>query len=234
MKLTGSAELSAPRTAVWTALQDPAVLVHTIPGIQQLEATDDNTYRMTVSAGVASIKGLYAGDIRLTDQDPPNGYTLLASGQGVPGTIEATARIRLLDGDSGSTVLSYDADAAIGGMIGGVGQRVLAGVAKKTAQEFFSAVDQYLATGAAPATAAEATAGQGDSPAAGPAGGPAGGPAAGPVGPQLAQGPAGTVYRAPAAAPAPAAGRNLAMGAVLGAAIALAGVLVGVLAGRRR
>lgn len=221
MKVTGSAQLSAPRSTVWDALQDPEVLVRTIPGIQQLETTDDNTYRMTISAGVASIKGLYAGDIRLADQDPPNGYTLVASGQGVPGTIEAKARIQLLDGDGGTTVLSYDADAAVGGMIGGVGQRVLVGVAKKTAQEFFSSVDQYLATGVASAAAAESTVGTAEAPAAGPAG------------EQPTQGPAGQVYRAPAAASA-AAGRDLATGAVLGAAIALAGVLVGVLVGRRR
>lgn len=215
MKVTGNATLSAPRSAVWSALQDPAVLVHTIPGCQQLEATGGNAYRMTVNAGVASIKGTYIGDVRLADQDPPNGYTLVASGQGAPGTIQAEARVRLQDGDGGSTLLSYDADAVVGGMIGGVGQRVLAGVAKKTAQEFFSAVDRYLATGSVPAVDAVAA------------------PAAAPGGPS-AQAPAGTVYRAPAPVPVPAAGRDLALGVVLGAAVSLAGVVVGVLVGRRR
>lgn len=228
MKVTGSATLNAPRSAVWSALQDPAVLVRTIPGCRQLEVTGDNAYRMTVNAGVASIKGIYIGHVRLADQDPPNGYTLVASGQGAPGTIQAEARVRLLDGDGGSTVLSYDADAVVGGMIGGVGQRVLAGVAKKTAGEFFSAVDRYLVTGEVPAVtgevpaaAAEAAAGAPEAPAAAPSGAP---PLAGP---------AGAVYRAPAAVPA-AGGRDLAIGAVLGAAIALAGVVIGVLAGRCR
>jgi uncharacterized protein len=215
MKVTGNATLNAPRSAVWSALQDPAVLVHTIPGCQQLEATGDNAYRMVVSAGVASIKGTYIGDVSLADQDPPDGYTLVASGQGAPGTIQAKARVRLQDGDGGSTLLSYDADAVVGGMIGGVGQRVLVGVAKKMAQEFFSAVNRYLATGPVPAVGAA------EAPAAVPGGPPA-------------QVPAGTVYRAPAAVPAPAAGRDLALGVVLGAAISLAGVVIGVRIGRRR
>jgi carbon monoxide dehydrogenase subunit G len=219
MKVTGSATLSAPKSAVWSALQDPAVLVHAIPGCQQLAATGANAYRMTVNAGVASIKGTYIGDVSLADQDPPNGYTLVASGQGAPGTIQAKARVRLQDGDGGSTLLSYDADAVVGGMIGGVGQRVLTGVAKKMAQEFFSAVDRYLAEG--PVTAAETAAGAVEAPAAAPGGPPA-------------QAPAGTVYRAPDPVPAPAAGRDLALGAVLGAAISLAGVAIGVLIGRRR
>lgn len=221
MKVTGSATLNAPRSTVWTALQDPAVLVRTIPGCQQLEATGDNAYRVIVNAGVASIKGTYVGDVRLTDQDPPNTYTLVASGQGAPGTIQAEARVRLLDGDGGSTVLSYDANAVVGGMIGGVGQRVLAGVAKKTAGEFFSAVDRYLAPAAVPAAGAETAAGAPQAPAAAPPAAPA-------------EGPAGAVYRAPAPVPATAGGRDLAIGAVLGAAIALAGVVIGVLAGRRR
>ena len=32
----------------------------------------------------------------------------------------------------------------VGGVIGGVGQRVLSGVSKKTANEFFEAVNRYL------------------------------------------------------------------------------------------
>lgn len=213
MKVTGSATLSAPKNAVWTALQDPAVLVHTIPGCQQLEATGDNAYRMTVTAGVASIKGTYVGDVSLADQDPPNGYTLVASGQGAPGTVQARARVRLQDGDGGSTLLSYDADAVVGGMIGGVGQRVIAGVAKKTAREFFSAVEAYLATGSVPAAVEGPT----------------------PAGTDLAGTDlAGTVYRAPAPASAPAGRRDLALGVLCGAAVSLVGVVIGALVGRRR
>ena len=46
-----------PARAVWAALNDPAVLVRTIPGCQQLEEVGPDAYRMTLTAGVASIKG---------------------------------------------------------------------------------------------------------------------------------------------------------------------------------
>ncbi len=39
-----------------------------------------------------------------------------------------------------STTVHYDADAVVGGMIGGVGQRMIAGAARRTAGEFFDAV----------------------------------------------------------------------------------------------
>jgi uncharacterized protein len=67
MNVSGSAVLSAPRERVWEALNDPAILVRTIPGCSRLEEVDQDAYRMTVSAGVASIKGTYQGEVRLRE-----------------------------------------------------------------------------------------------------------------------------------------------------------------------
>jgi hypothetical protein len=144
MKVTGSAVLNAPRDRVWTALIDPEVLVRTIPGCQQLEQVGPDFYRATVNAGVASIKGVYSGEVKLTDQVEPESFVLHASGAGAPGTVSADVQVQLTEVDGGSTRLDYDADAVVGGMIAGVGQRMLAGVAKRTAGEFFAAVDDVL------------------------------------------------------------------------------------------
>ena len=149
MKVAGQATLHAPIERVFAALNDPAVLVRTIPGCQRLEATGPDAYAMTVTAGVASIKGSYAGSVQLAELQPPNSFVLRASGAGGPGTVSADVSVRLSERD-GVTVLDYDADAVVGGMIGGVGQRMLAGVAKKLAGEFFADVDEVLTGTAAP------------------------------------------------------------------------------------
>jgi hypothetical protein len=110
--------------------------------------------------------------------------------------------------DEGSTTISYDADAVVGGMIGGVGQRMLAGVARKTAGEFFAAVERELVHGPVSAPA----------PMAAPPLEAEGLPAR--VGPQLGQ-----VF--PGAAPAARderRGRRPRRRRVVGAIIALAGV----------
>jgi carbon monoxide dehydrogenase subunit G len=211
MKVSGSATLHAPVERVYQALNDPAVLVRTIPGCERLERAGEDAYKMTVTAGVASVRGTYAGDVRIADQRPPQAFTLKASGAGAPGTVSADVQVRLEPGEDGTTVLSYDADAVVGGMIGGVGQRMLVGVAKRTAGEFFAAVDEVL-TGAAPAVPAEAAAGAGAAAGAQPA--PAGATA-----PQ--------VFTAPPRRPAGMPGGQLAAGVALGAAAALLGVLVG-------
>jgi len=144
MKVTGSATLGHPVDAVYAALTDPAMLVRTIPGCQRLEQTGPDSYRATVAAGVAAIKGLFDGGVRLADQAPPHALTLHATGIGTPGTVDAVARVRLAAGPEGGTLISYDADATIGGVIGGVGQRMLAGVARRTAGAFFAAVEREL------------------------------------------------------------------------------------------
>ncbi|WP_433240371.1 SRPBCC family protein [Streptosporangium sp. CA-135522] len=155
MKLAGSAVLGIGRDRVWSALQDPAVLVRTIPGCERLEETGPDTYRMTVTAGVASIRGVYQGEVALSEPDAPQRFVLKARGQGAPGTVDATVEVRLSEVEGG-TRIDYDAEAVIGGMIGGVGQRMLGSVAKKTAGEFFSAVESHLRAGTAPAEAVAA------------------------------------------------------------------------------
>ena len=154
MKVSGTATLHASPDRVYGALNDPAVLVRTIPGCERLEQMGVDAYRMTVTAGVASIRGSFSGDIRLADQRPPHSFVLRASGSGAPGTVTADVAVTLADSGGGSTLLSYDADAVVGGMVGGVGQRVLSGVARKTAAEFFAAIDDVLAGAAAPTAAA--------------------------------------------------------------------------------
>jgi uncharacterized protein len=205
MKVSGSATLHAPVERVYEALNDPAVLVRTIPGCERLERAGEDAYKMTLVAGVASVRGTYAGDVRIADQQPPNAFVLKASGAGAPGTVSADVQVRLAPGDDGTTVLSYDADAVVGGMIGGVGQRMLAGVATRTADQFFAAVDAVL-IGAAPAPVTEAA--------------PAG------VAPVPAAAGQPAVFTAPPRPGGPPGGQ-LAAGVALGAAAALLGVLVG-------
>jgi carbon monoxide dehydrogenase subunit G len=222
MRIAGNATLHAPVEAVYQALRDPRVLVRTIPGCERLEQVGEDAYAMTVTAGVASVRGTYAGDVRLSDQRAPHGFVLRASGSGAPGTVSADVAVDLAPGDDGTTLVSYDADAIVGGMIGGVGQRLLSTVAKRTAGEFFTNVDQVLAGAGVEAVPAEAGAA---APTTGGAGAPAP-PAVAGAGPRVFTAPA-----RPATTGLP--GGEFAAGVVLGAAAALLGALVGGYLARR-
>ena len=211
MKFTGENTLAAPVEQAWDALLDPAVLVRTIPGCERLEATGENAYAMTVTAGVASIKGTYAGSCQLTDLVEHESLVMKLDGAGAPGTIGATVNVRFTP-EGSSTRVSYDADATVGGMIGGVGQRMLTSVSRRMAGEFFGNVDTAIAGGLVEATAAEPAA------AAAP-----GAPAA-----------AGQVFTAPAKVPAAGSRQEFLTGVAVGAGLVVLGVIVGGVFGRRR
>lgn len=144
MKISGSAVLHAPAAQVWQAINSPEVLARVIPGCDALHPLGEGHFGMTVTLGVAAIKGSYTGEVRLTDLVEPASLTMRANGSGGPGTVDTTVLVTLAEPGDGTTLLEYHADAAVGGMVGGVGQRVLTGVAKKTAGLFFSAIDDVL------------------------------------------------------------------------------------------
>lgn len=214
MKIAGNAVLDAPVGRVWDAILSPEVLVCTIPGCERLEVTGDNTYAMTVTAGVASIKGTYKGTCELRDLKPHTSLLLKAQGAGSAGTIGVDVVVQLEDNADGTTRLSYDADAVVGGMVGGVGQRMLTSVSKRMAAQFFAAINDVLNGTDVPALA-PADVGAGAAVAA------------------LAGSAAGRSFSAPAQS-AGARGDDFVKGVLVGAGLVLAGVFAGALASRRR
>ena len=147
MKINGDNTIPYPVEQVWAALLDPAVLVRTIPGCERLETTGEHTYAMTVTAGVAAIKGTYSGSCSLSDLKDRESLVMKLQGAGAPGTIDATVNVRFSEPSSGQTEISYDADAVVGGMVGGVGQRMLTSVSRRMAAEFFGNVEKAIAGG---------------------------------------------------------------------------------------
>jgi hypothetical protein len=222
VNLDGSAVLSADPDKVWAVITDPAVLARTIPGCESLEQTGNDEYRMNVSVGVGAIRGTYAGEVRLTDQQRPKSYVMHASGAGAPGNARATVTINLEPGEAGTTTLTYSADAVIGGPVAGVGQRMITGVAKRMAGQFFKAIDDELTGAVLPLAAAPSAA------AAAPASDASLVVGAAPVA-------AARTFTGRAAAAAPSGdAQTLLVGAAGGALLTLIGVLVGYRMGRRK
>ena len=101
MKITGSDVIPFPVARVWDALLDPQVLVATIPGCERLATTGEHTYDMTVTAGVAAIKGTYAGSCALSDLVEHESLVMRLQGAGAPGTIDATVQVYFVEPEPG-------------------------------------------------------------------------------------------------------------------------------------
>jgi carbon monoxide dehydrogenase subunit G len=143
MKLEGSYDVPAPRAKVWEAFLDPKKLRKAIPGCEKLEALGPDEFKATLKIGVAAVKGTFEGKVRLLDKKPPESFRLAAEGSGGPGFVKADTLITLTETDSGTRV-SYAADVQVGGLIAGVGQRMLGGVSKMMADQFFNRMSDLL------------------------------------------------------------------------------------------
>ena len=138
MDMTGEYRIAAVRETVWKALNDPDVLKQCIPGCESVDKTSDTEFTARVTAAVGPVKAKFTGKVRLSDLDPPYGYTINGEGQGgAAGFAKGGAKVSLSqDGDG--TLLSYNVNASIGGKLAQVGSRLIDGVARKMAAEFFS------------------------------------------------------------------------------------------------
>lgn len=209
MKIAGSNVVPFPVETVWDAILDPRVLVATIPGCEQLAATGENAYDMTVTAGVAAIKGTYQGSCTLSDLKSNESLVMRLSGAGAPGTIDATVQVFFGEAEPGVTKIDYEADAVVGGMVGGVGQRMLTSVSKRMAGEFFGNVASAIEQGPAPSVVE-------------------------PVETPAGQTPTAAVFTAPAKKGGFSSQDDFLKGIAVGAGLVLLGVVAGGLFGRRR
>ena len=137
MEIKGEYRIAAPREKVFAALNDAAILQACIPGCESLEKLSDTEMTAKVRLRIGPVSAAFSGKVTLSDIDPPNGYKISGEGQGgVAGFAKGGAVVALRE-DGAETILNYDVDAQVGGKIAQVGARLIAGTAKKLADEFF-------------------------------------------------------------------------------------------------
>lgn len=138
MEISGVYEIEAPIDAVWAALNNPDVLRQCIAGCEELTKESDTEFSAKVTMKVGPIKARFKGKVTLSDIKAPFGYKITGEGQGgVAGFAKGGSIVSLNDNGNGTT-LKYDATAEVGGKLASIGSRLIKGVAKKTADAFFS------------------------------------------------------------------------------------------------
>jgi carbon monoxide dehydrogenase subunit G len=147
MKIEGAHIVSSRRQDLWQLMTDPEILRRTVPGCQALEAADDGSYKITLKAGVGSIKGVFTGTIRLEDLRQPEHYRLVVDAKGSVGFLKGTGDLDLVD-EGAQTTIKYSGEVSIGGTIASVGQRMVQSSSRMMASQFFTAVEAEAAAAA--------------------------------------------------------------------------------------
>lgn len=157
MKVSGSYTIDAPREDVWAALNDIEVLARVVPGCERLDQVGENEFEGVVKIGIASIRGVYDGRIRLEDVQFPHHYKLIANGKSANAVVDGVGTVDLEEVD-GKTILKYAGEAQIGGVLASVGQRLIEGASRQLIGQSLKALAEQVAirTGKVAAPAAPA------------------------------------------------------------------------------
>ncbi len=144
MKIEGNYTIKAPRELVWTLMIDPDILSRCVPGVQSLERTEENSYKLALKTGVGAIKGVYTGAIKLAEIREPEHYRMIVDGKGSAGFVKGVGDLDLVEQEA-ETLIHYSGDISVGGTIAGVGQRMILTTAKMMAGQFFTALEAEAA-----------------------------------------------------------------------------------------
>jgi hypothetical protein len=140
LDIGGNEAIPTPVEALWTALNDPRVLTRCVPGCKSMIEIAPDAYKVEMQLKVAAVGGSFEGEISLSDKEPPQACSIKVSGAGTLGHGNGTARFEIEpDGENGSRLI-YKGTGEIGGLVAGVGQRILVSVSKHLIGRFFVAL----------------------------------------------------------------------------------------------
>ena len=140
LDIGGAEKIEAPVEALWKALNDPIVLTRCIPGCKTMTEIAPDAYKVEMQLRVAAVGGSFEGEIALSDKDPPKACSIKVSGAGTLGHGNGSARFEIASDGPDASTLTYQGVGEIGGLVAGVGQRILSSVSKHLVGRFFVAL----------------------------------------------------------------------------------------------
>ena len=144
MHFEGSVQINASRDKVWAFLIDPNQVGSCGPGVESIEVIDDTHFKATAKVGVGFISARFVVNMELVDLEPPYQANIKAHGQAPGSAVDATATMRLSDGEDGGTKMDWEADVNISGTLASVGARLIEGTATKMIGQTFECIRTKL------------------------------------------------------------------------------------------
>ncbi|WP_198084202.1 CoxG family protein [Variovorax sp. E3] len=163
MEMLGNRHLGITQQQAWEALNDPETLKKCIPGCDKFELTGDNTYSVALAVKIGPVSAKFNGKVMLSDIVAPDGYKLSFEGQGgVAGFAKGSSSVTLKPASADAAAaapeagceLDYTVQAQVGGKIAQLGQRLIDGAAKSTADDFFKRFEAEMQSRYGPPPAA--------------------------------------------------------------------------------
>ncbi len=144
MKFAGTVEIAAPRERVWAFVVDPQQVGQCGPGVESIEVVDPTHFKATAKVGIGFISARFVVNMEMAQLTPPDEAVIKAHGQAPGSAVDATASMRLADGESGGTRMDWAADVTISGTLASLGARLIEGTANKMIGQTFDCMKSKL------------------------------------------------------------------------------------------
>lgn len=214
MKFQQEFTLDQPVEALWSFFEQPELVAQCMPGVESIQPLGNDVFMVQATQKVGPLSATFESRLQITEKVAGERIAFNATGKAVRGAIgnfRAESVVRLFPAGEG-TLVRVESEAALAGVLGSVGQKIIAKQAEKITAEFARTLEARLS-------------------------GEAAGPVAVAAGPAIAQGSTSRVARAPTspapAYPAPGAGYPLVVPVAsdgwskVAAALALVNIAVG-------
>lgn len=152
--------IEAPVESVWAFTGDVPAVARCLPGVQEFEQEDEDTYTGALRVKVGPVEVRLSGRLRVAERDADELRARLeaeAADRRIRGAVKATSTLRLEPGPDGTTALAIHTDAAVLGKLGEFGQAVMRRKANQLLQQFARNMSRSIAerTGQAEETGTE-------------------------------------------------------------------------------
>jgi uncharacterized protein len=147
MKLTESFVLQERREAVWEVVGDPERLLGCLPGVESVEMIDGENANVRLTQALGPFTVTFGAKAAVTGRDPGRSISFSATGRsvrGAAGNVRVTNDVRLEDEAEGTTRVVLEAEVALGGMLGTVGQKMVGRQAASAAKAFAASLEREV------------------------------------------------------------------------------------------
>jgi carbon monoxide dehydrogenase subunit G len=144
MQLAGKHIINAVPSKVWEMFMDTETLAKVVPGISRLEKTGDNSFKSIIEIKLGPVNGSFTGNLDIENVNEEKGFTLRVLQNSKIGNANAAIKIDLLPVDDKQTEVAFDGDVKLSGLIAGMGQRLMGGVANTLTKQFFANLEKEL------------------------------------------------------------------------------------------
>jgi Uncharacterized conserved protein len=152
-------EVSQPMATLWNLFDQPETVAECLPGMEGIKVIDNDNYTVRVRQGVGPISATFEARVHIDERHPQDRLAFSATGKAISGAVgsfRASSVVTLSEIETGTRV-RVDSEVVLAGVLGSVGQKVIAKQAEKVAAQFAEALERKLNGTSSPVASGAAT-----------------------------------------------------------------------------